>query len=1150
MGSRFREALNKRVVILDGAMGSNIMAMNLSKEDYGGREGCNEALIYSKPEVIERVHASFFDVGCDAVETDTFGGNRLKLDEYGMGGNTVQFNADAAALARRVADRYDGERFVVGSIGPTGMLPSSTDPTLSDITLDQLADLFHEQALGLIEGGCDALLVETSQDILEVRAAIMGLDRARKQKAIDIPIMAQVTLIDANGRMLLGTDIGAVVATLSPLPIDILGLNCSTGPKEMVDSVRYLGEYSKHFVSIVPNAGIPENVNGQAHYPLSPEGLADYLERFVSEFGVNIVGGCCGTTPAHLKAVVDRVRHLTPRPRPQNLPTMVSSAMRAQFFTEETRPIIVGERVNTQGSRKVKELLIADDYEGLVPIARHQTDGGAHLLDVCTALTERTDEVDQMRQTVRLLANSVDAPLVIDSTEADVVEAALKVYPGRAVINSINLEASGDRIPKIVPMAKTYGALMMAMTIDEAGMAQTAERKFEVAKRIYDIVTGEYGMPAESLIYDALTFTLATGEEAYVRSAMETIEGIRRIKSGLPGVFTTLGVSNVSFGLSPHARGVLNSAFLYHCVQAGLDLAIVNPKDIIPYPSIPADERELADDLIYYRRPDALPRFIEHFTKAGPRVPQGDAMKDLLAQLPVDERIHHQILHRIPDGIEAAIDEARQARTPVGILNDVLLPAMKDVGDKFGSGELILPFVLQSAEVMKKAVAYLEQFLDKSDSYAKGTVVVATVYGDVHDIGKNLVKTILSNNGYTVHDLGKQVPIQTILAKADEVKADAIGLSALLVSTSKQMPACIKELHSQGLDYPVLIGGAAINRPFGYRALMVDDDTPYAGGVYYCKDAFEGLDVMNALSEPNGRTAMVSRVVDEAKAGLAMRAEIKARTATTERTASRSDTPPAERIPVPPFWGWKHVTDIGWETVWADLDLKTLYSLHWGLKGKAKEEMARLIATEFEPIRLELQQEVMAKGYMTPSVAYGYFPVRAEGDDLHIYDPQQHDKLLTTLRFSRQMGDKHLCLADYFASDRLDVAAFHVVTAGQVATEWVDRFQHEGQYTKSYYLHGLAVEVAEALAVWAHRQVRAELGLDDKQGQRYSPGYPAWPQVEAHHQVLPLLNAEALGITLTEAGQIVPEQSTCAIIVHHPAARYYAVSQDAQAALL
>jgi 5-methyltetrahydrofolate--homocysteine methyltransferase len=916
MGSRFREALTKRVIILDGAMGSNIMAMNLSREDYGGREGCNEALIYSRPDVIERVHASFFEVGCDAVETDTFGGNRLKLEEYGMGGQTVEFNATAAALARRVADRFDGERFVVGSIGPTGMLPSSTDPTLSDISLDQLADLFHEQALGLIEGGCDALLVETSQDILEVRAAIMGLDRARRQKQVDVPIMAQVTLIDANGRMLLGTDIGAVVATLSPLPIDVLGLNCSTGPKEMVDSVRYLGEYSRHYVSVIPNAGIPENVNGQAHYPLSPEGFAEYQERFVREFGVNIVGGCCGTTPAHLKAVVERVKGLTPQPRPTGLPTMVSSAMRAQFFTEETRPIIVGERVNTQGSRKVKELLLNDDYEGLVAIARHQTTGGAHLLDVCTALTERTDEVDQMRKTVQLLANSVDAPLVIDSTEAEVIEAALKVYPGRAVINSINLEGSGDRIAKIVPLAKTYGALMMAMTIDEQGMAQTADRKFEVAKRIFDIVTGEYGMPAESLIYDALTFTLATGEEAYHRSAMETIEGIRKIKAELPGVFTTLGVSNVSFGLSPHARGVLNSTFLYHCVQAGLDLAIVNPKDIIPYPSIPAEERELADDLIYFRRPDALPRFIEHFANAGPRQPQGESVRAQLAQLNVEARIHHQILHRIPEGIEAAIDEARQTHAAVGILNDILLPAMKDVGDKFGSGELILPFVLQSAEVMKKAVAYLEQFLDKNDATTKGTVVIATVYGDVHDIGKNLVKTILSNNGYTVHDLGKQVPIQTILAKADEVKADAIGLSALLVSTSKQMPACIQELHKQGQNYPVLIGGAAINRPFGYRALMVEGETAYSGGVYYCKDAFEGLDIMNALAEPGGRAAMATRVADEARQGLAMRAEIKARTATTERTATRSETKPAERIPSPPFWGWQHLTDIGWDEIW------------------------------------------------------------------------------------------------------------------------------------------------------------------------------------------------------------------------------------------
>ncbi|MBC7544010.1 MAG: methionine synthase [Candidatus Sericytochromatia bacterium] len=1147
MSSRFREALKQRILILDGALGSNIMSLNLTLEDYGGREGCNEGLILSRPDVIERVHASFFAVGCDAVETDTFGGSRLKLEEYGLGNQTVELNAMAAQLARRVADRFDGERFVVGSIGPTGMLPSSTDPSLSDITLDQLEILFHEQAIGLIEGGCDALLIETSQDILEVRAAIMGLDRARRDKRIDVPIMAQVTLIDANGRMLLGTDIGAVVATLSPLPIDVIGLNCSTGPAEMIDTVRFLGENCARYVSVVPNAGIPENVDGRAHYPLEPAGLADYLERFVSEFGANIVGGCCGTTPEHMRAVVERVAHLKPKPRPLNVPTAVSSAMRAQLLTEETRPIIVGERVNSQGSRKVKELLIADDYEGLVAIARHQTEGGAHLLDICTALTERFDEGEQMRMVTKLLANSVDAPLVIDSTEADVIETALKVYPGRAIINSINLEGSGDRIPKIVPLAKLYGSLMIAMTIDEVGMALTADRKVEVAKRIYDIVTGEYEMPAESLIYDALTFTLATGEDAYVESAKETIEGIRRIKSELPGVRTCLGISNVSFGLSPHARGVLNSAFLYHCVQAGLDLAIVNPKDIIPYPSIPLEERELADDLIYYRRPDALAQFIQHYTNAGPRQPQGESVREKLAQLPVEERLHQHILHRIHEGLDENLAEAMQGRSPVGILNEVLLPAMKDVGDKFGSGELILPFVLQSAEVMKKSVAYLEQFLEKNDSYTKGTVVLATVYGDVHDIGKNLVKTILSNNGFIVHDLGKQVPIQTIIAKAQETNADVIGLSALLVSTSKQMPACVKELDKLGLSYPVMIGGAAINRPFGYRAMILDEERHYDGGVYYCKDAFEGLDLMNALAEPGAKAAMSAAMLIEAREGLAVRAEIKARTATVVRTGARSDTPPAERIPTPPFWGWKHIHNVPWDEIWPILDLKTLYSLHWGVRGKDKDELARLIETEFEPIRLALQQESMANGYMTPNVAYGYFPVRAEGDNLHILAADS-DEILTTLTFSRQMADKHLCLADYFSPVR-DVAAFHVVTAGQVATEWTDKFQAAHEYTKSYYLHGLAVEVAEALAAWVHRRIRDELGMEHSQGQRYSPGYPAWPQLEAHRQVLPLLNAEALGISLTVSDQIVPEQSTCAIIVHHPAARYYAVSHDAQASV-
>ncbi len=782
----FREAIEKRVLVFDGAMGTQIQGFGLKATDFGGQEGANDLLTLTRPDLVEAIHGRYLAAGCDAVETNTFGSSRLKLDEYGLGHRTYEVNFRAAIHARRAADRHstsDHPRFVAGSIGPTGMLPSSSDPALSHVTPDALERIFAEQARGLVDGGVDAIVVETQQDVLELRAAVLAVDAVRREAMRDVFLVAQPTLIDASGRMLLGTEIGSVLATLERLPVDAIGINCSTGPAEMRESVRLLGQKCSHFVSVMPNAGMPENVEGRAVYRLSPDALADALAQFVSDFGVDIVGGCCGTTPEHMRRVVERVRALSaprrrrPRPAPE-----ISSAMKAVPLDLQPRPLVVGERVNSQGSRKVKELLLADDYAGLVDIARGQVEGGAHVLDVCTALNERDDEAAQMRTLARLLAQAVDAPLMIDSTEADVIESALKVYPGRCIVNSVNLEKSGERVRKVLPLVRRYGAAVVCMTIDEKGMAQTAERKAEIARRTV-AVAREHGLSEDQLLFDPLTFTLATGGGEYRRSAVETLEGIRRIKAETPGVFTVLGVSNVSFGLAKAAREVLNSVFLYHAVQAGLDLAIVNPKDVRPYPQIAPGDRALAEDLIFDRREDALARLVAHFE--GKAASAGPA-EDVFAGKSAEERIHLQILHRRPDRIEALIDEVLGRRTPVEVLNGVLLPAMKDVGDRFGAGELILPFVLQSAEVMKKAVGYLERFLERVEGTTKGTVVLATVYGDVHDIGKNLVKTILVNNGFTVHDLGKQVPVATIIEKAVETDADAIGLSALLVSTSKQ----------------------------------------------------------------------------------------------------------------------------------------------------------------------------------------------------------------------------------------------------------------------------------------------------------------------------------------------------------------------------
>ncbi|HEY8313640.1 MAG TPA: homocysteine S-methyltransferase family protein, partial [Candidatus Baltobacteraceae bacterium] len=862
--------LDERVLVFDGAMGTQLMALELSDDDFGGARyhGCNEALVLTRPAIVQSIHESYLQAGADVVETDTFTASRLKLDEYGLGDRVADVNRDAARLARAACDKYatpGKPRFVAGAMGPTGMLISSSDPSLSKITFDELMDLYGEQARYLLEGGADLLLLETMQDLLELKAAIAGIVREFERGARRVPIQAQPTLI-TEGRMLLGTDIRAICATLDALQVDVIGLNCSTGPAQMRDSMRYLTEMSDKYISVIPNAGLPlMGPKGETIYPETPDELARELGDFVREFGVNVVGGCCGTTPAHVSAIcaaVEGARGRSPQPKPQQF---AASAMTAVSLEQQPRPLLIGERINAQGSRKLKRLLLAEQYDDIMLVAREQVEGGAHVLDVCCAVTERTDEDEQMRVIVRKLAQSVEAPLMIDSTEPKVIEAALKANPGRAIVNSVHLENGRVKVDQILPMAKEHGAALVALTIDPQGMAKTADRKVEVAQNIYDIVVDEYGIPAGALIFDDLTFTLATGDDEYVNSAVETIEGIRRIKAQMPGVLTSLGVSNVSFGLKSHARAAINSVFLHHCVEAGLDMALVNPKEITPYAELDSVERELCDDLVLNRRPDGLQRVIEHFENKQVGSGSAQVVEDD-ADAPVEARIHNAILRRRKDGIEAKIDEALRKRGPVDVLNNVLLPAMKEVGDKFGSGELILPFVLQSAEVMKKAVAHLEQFLEKKDGTSKGKVVLATVFGDVHDIGKNLVNTILSNNGYTVYDLGKQVPMQTILEKAVEVEADAIGLSALLVSTSKQMPICVQEQDQRGLQFPVLVGGAAINRDFGRRISLLDEGKRFfEPGLFYAKDAFEGLDIMEMLTnDPSAREAFVGRLKGEA----------------------------------------------------------------------------------------------------------------------------------------------------------------------------------------------------------------------------------------------------------------------------------------------
>ena len=1148
MARDYLKAISERVVVYDGGMGATLEQFDLTQEDYGGLAGkCHEALILNRPDVIEGVHSSMLDAGAEVLETDTFQASRIKLDEWGLADYTVEINTKAAEIARAAAGE---ERFVAGSIGPTGYLPASEDPSLGQIRFGELVEVFEEQAAGLIDGGVDLLIIETAQDILEVKAAIFGARAAFASTGRTVPIHTSVSLLPNGGKMLLGTDISSVLTTLEGLRVDVIGLNCSTGPEDMRDAIRFLGEFCPVPVACIPNAGLPlQGPDGETIFPEQPEPLAEALKEFVERYGVGIVGGCCGTTPAHIAAIVERVGGRTVAARPAPRAAHLSSMIAATPLAQDPPPTMVGERVNSQGSRKAKELLLADDYDGLVQIAEDQVSGGAHVLDLCVALTERQDEDEQMRILSKKVSLTQPAPIQIDSTEPEVIERALEQIPGRPIVNSVNLEAGRDKLDRVVPVALAHGAALIALTIDEVGMAKTAERKVEIAKRIRDLCCEEHGMDPEVLIFDCLTFTLTTGDEEWRPSAVETIEGIKRIKAEIPSVKTSLGVSNVSFGVSPGARAVLNSVFLHHCVQAGLDLAMVNPNHITPYGEISDEERELADDLVLNRREDALERFIAHFESKGEEDgPAGAGSSDPTEGMEPEEALHFHILRRRKEGVEDWIDRSVEKIGAVPTLNEVLLPAMKEVGDKFGAGELILPFVLQSAEVMKRAVAQLEKYLDKIEGYTKGTVVLATVFGDVHDIGKSLVNTILTNNGYTVVDLGKQVPIQTIVDAAQEHEATAIGLSALLVSTSKQMPACIQELHAKGLSYPVLIGGAAINRAFSYRALYPggkESEEVYGPGVFYCKDAFEGLAVMDQLIDSDARGALVEKL-------LAGATEFRAKGDAPEedlnfaddsvRSAASTEFP----IPTPPFWGVKEIP-VDLDEVYRHLDTHVLFKLHWGGRGVKGEAWQKLLDEDFRP---RLERMWGEQTYLHPRALLGFFPCYSLGNDIVVLDPDDRETELTRFVCPRQPKGDRICLADFFrpavdgaAPPELDVIAVQAVTVGSEVTELMARLEADGEFAEQLFVHGLGVQTAEGLAEWLHYEVRKMLDIPATQGRRYSWGYPAVPEQSEHLKVEKLLHLQEIDMTISDGYAPIPEQSTLALVAHHPQAIYFGTRQ-------
>ncbi len=1160
----YLDALEKKVLVFDGAMGTSLQLQNLTAEHFGGEQynGCNDYLVISYPEAVEKVHRSFLEVGVDVLETDTFRSNRLTMKEYNLQDRVIEINMAAAQLAKRLADEYAEKtgqpRFVAGSIGPTGKLPSTNDPDLSNVTYDELIAAFAEQAEGLIRGGVDLLLIETSQDILEVKAAIAGLHQAFEKTQIYLPIQAQVTL-DTTGRMLLGTDINASLTILEGMGIDVFGLNCSTGPEHMREPIRFLGENSALPISCIPNAGLPLNVDGQAVYPLEPEPYANDMYEFVTNHNVRVVGGCCGTTPAHLKLLVDKLAdYQLPDRQPLQTTPQLASAMSAIAMRQEPAPTLLGERCNAQGSRKFKRLLLEEDYDGILDIARDQVAGGAHALDISVAVTERADEGEQMRKVIKKLQMGVDVPLVIDSTEVDVLEIALQTAPGRCLINSTHLEAGRTKADKIFALAKKYNAAVICLTIDEKGMAKTAQHKYEVAQRIYDIAVNEHGLKPEDLVFDDLTFTLATGDAEFIDSAKETIEGIRLIEEKLPGVMTSLGVSNLSFGFAAQARPALNSVMLYHCVQVGLDMAIVNAAHVKPYAEIDETERELCEDLIFNRREDALQRFIQHFENVEIA---DDKVADPTAGMTPEQKLHWKIVHRFKDGVEADIDEIihrpvqpsegsepsegspTRHEIAVHTLNNVLLPAMKEVGDKFGAGELILPFVLQSAEVMKKTVAHLENYLEKMEGVTKGTVVIATVYGDVHDIGKNLVKTILANNGYTVVDLGKQVPAETIITKAVENNATAIGLSALLVSTSKQMPLIVNELHRRKHDIPVLIGGAAINRRFGRRILQTEDGANYEAGVFYCKDAFEGLDTMDALIDEEKRFDLLEKILKESTMELNHAAQAE----TAAPSGQRSNVVPAP-IPLPEKLGQRIVKDMSLEMVMQHLNINELYRLSWGAKNTHGAEWDKL-KKEFDTRLISMSKDGSKRGWLKPQAVYGYFACQADGEELIVYADAQGKKEAVRLICPRQPNGDFLALSDYFASvesGQLDTVALQIVTVGKAATALFEELQAANDYTEAYFVHGLAVQAAEATADYMHNHIRRELGLGAKQGKRYSWGYPAIPILEDHFKVFKMLPAaeSELGLGLSSSGQIIPEESTAAIVVPHKDAKYYTLGES------
>ncbi|MFD7711297.1 methionine synthase [Streptomyces sp. NPDC059786] len=1149
-----RQALASRVVVADGAMGTMLQAQDPTLEDFQNLEGCNEILNLTRPDIVRSVHEAYFSVGVDCVETNTFGANHSALGEYDIPERVYELSEAGARIAREVADEFTAstgqQRWVLGSMGPGTKLP-----TLGHAPYTTLRDAYQRNAEGMIAGGADALLVETTQDLLQTKAAVLGARRALDATGHDLPLVVSVT-VETTGTMLLGSEIGAALTALEPLGIDMIGLNCATGPAEMSEHLRYLARHSRIPLSCMPNAGLPVLGKDGAHYPLTAPELADAQETFVQEYGLSLVGGCCGTTPEHLRQVVERVRDLAPTPREPRPEPGAASLYQTVPFRQDTSYLAIGERTNANGSKKFREAMLEGRWDDCVEMARDQIREGAHMLDLCVDYVGR-DGVADMEELAGRFATASTLPIVLDSTEVDVLRAGLEKLGGRAVINSVNYEDGAgpdSRFAKVTRLAQEHGAALIALTIDEEGQARTAEHKVAIAERLIEDLTENWGIHESDILIDCLTFTICTGQEESRRDGVATIEAIRELKRRHPDVQTTLGLSNISFGLNPAARILLNSVFLDECVKAGLDSAIVHASKILPIARFSEEEVTTALDLIHDRRAegyDPLQKLMALFEGATAKSLKAGKAEELAA-LPLEERLKRRIIDGEKNGLEADLDTALEERPALDIVNETLLDGMKVVGELFGSGQMQLPFVLQSAEVMKSAVAHLEPHMEKSDAEGKGTIVLATVRGDVHDIGKNLVDIILSNNGYNVVNLGIKQPVSAILEAAQEHAADVIGMSGLLVKSTVIMKENLEELNQRKLaaDYPVILGGAALTRAY----VEQDLHEIYEGEVRYARDAFEGLRLMDAL-------IAVKRGVPGAALPELKQRRVRATAATVveerpEEGHVRSDVATDNPVPAPPFWGTRVSKGIQLKEYASWLDEGALFKGQWGLKqartgdGPTYEE---LVETDGRPRLRGLLDRLQTENLLEAAVIHGYFPCVSKDDDLIVLDEQGNER--TRFTFPRQRRGRRLCLADFFRPEEsgdTDVVGFQVVTVGSKIGERTAELFEANAYRDYLELHGLSVQLAEALAEYWHARVRAELGfagedptaIEDMfdlkyRGARFSLGYGACPNLEDRAKIATLLEPERIGVHLSEEFQLHPEQSTDAIVIHHPEAKYF-----------